>query len=307
MSWNIFNKPLFASSRLSNEAIAHWRQRQQYLLENNKEAAKQECLEVIRLCQLSITADQREGDAYVLLANALLSSVAYAPRHTNPESYEFLISGAAAIIHLWHSFTYRGYPITVREDTGEKILRAVLDEIMQNRSLPEQNVIAWMDYWRDNLAGSLLSPTSFHTIQAKLASSAQKLAHEEPKGWTPDKTIAYESPAVIDSEMINSVSKVNKERHENQRRIARLLYVLPLSALTFAIMTAIPGALIGWITGFWKLHIIAAILVGLFFFITYPRSRPRWGFRPDWFTYFNAICGAIGGALACYFAGQLLH
>lgn len=77
--------------------------------------------------------------------------------------------------------------------------------------------------------------------------------------------------------------------------------------VAFAIMAAIPGALIGLITGFFGFHKIAAIAGGIIFFITYPPSRRRWGAKPDALTYFFALCGGIGGGLACYFVGNLLQ
>ncbi len=84
------------------------------------------------------------------------------------------------------------------------------------------------------------------------------------------------------------------------------IFIILLRLLGFAIMGAIPGALIGLVTGFFGFHLIAAIFSGIFFFITYPRSRRRWGSQVDAFTYFLALCGAVGGGLACYFVGTLV-
>ena len=84
------------------------------------------------------------------------------------------------------------------------------------------------------------------------------------------------------------------------------ILMVPLMLLGFAIMAAIPGALIGLITGLFGVHLIAAIVGGIFFFITYPRSRRRWGSEPDALTYFLALCGAVGGGFACYFVGSLV-
>ena len=87
----------------------------------------------------------------------------------------------------------------------------------------------------------------------------------------------------------------------------RKILLLPIAGLSFAIMGAIPGALIGLITGhFWGIQLVAAIVGGIFFFVTYPPSRRRWGAEPDGLTYFLALCGAVGGGLACYFVGSLV-
>ena len=84
------------------------------------------------------------------------------------------------------------------------------------------------------------------------------------------------------------------------------IFIILLGPLGFAIMAAIPGALIGLITGFFGFHLIAAIVGGIFFFITYPRSRRRWGSKVDALTYLLALCGAVGGGLTCYFVGTLV-
>ena len=61
------------SSGLFNQANQHWQMMKQALLSGHEWQAQLELLEVVRLCQEAIQASpQKEGDAYVLLANALL-------------------------------------------------------------------------------------------------------------------------------------------------------------------------------------------------------------------------------------------
>lgn len=69
----------------------------------------------------------------------------------------------------------------------------------------------------------------------------------------------------------------------------------------------LPGALIGWIAGFFDAHIVAAILWGLFVLNTYPRSRRRWGGKVDALTYFLALIQAGMGGAAVFFVGQFTH
>lgn len=69
----------------------------------------------------------------------------------------------------------------------------------------------------------------------------------------------------------------------------------------------VPGALIGWIAGFFGWHIVAAVLWGLFILNTYPRSRRRWGGKADALTYFLAFVQACIGGLAAFFVGQVTH
>jgi len=89
-----------------------------------------------------------------------------------------------------------------------------------------------------------------------------------------------------------------------KRKVVIGILLIPIA---FPLMGAIPGAIIGLITGLFGFHLIAAIIIGIFIFITYPRSRRRWGSEPDLLTYFLALCGAAGGGFACYFVGNLLQ
>jgi len=69
----------------------------------------------------------------------------------------------------------------------------------------------------------------------------------------------------------------------------------------------LPGALIGWISGFFNWQIVAAILWGLFILYTYPRSRRRSGGKVDVLTYFLALIQAGVGGTAVFFVGQVTH
>lgn len=80
----------------------------------------------------------------------------------------------------------------------------------------------------------------------------------------------------------------------------------PLLFIVVILIGAIPGAIIGAITGLFHFHIVAAVIWGLLFFIIYPRSRRTRGGQVDALTYFIALCGGIGGGLACYFIGNLV-
>ncbi|MFC1972609.1 hypothetical protein ACFLVE_04320 [Chloroflexota bacterium] len=82
---------------------------------------------------------------------------------------------------------------------------------------------------------------------------------------------------------------------------------IPLFGIVFALFSAFPGALTGAITGFLGIHLVTAIVGGILFFILYPWQRRKQGYVVDGLTYFNAICGAVGGSLACFFVGQAVH
>lgn len=108
-----------------------------------------------------------------------------------------------------------------------------------------------------------------------------------------------------EKEILEDCSEYVQAEVAKQRRDKRKILLLPVFGLGFAIMGAIPGALIGFITGLFGFHLIAGIVGGIFFFITYPPSRRRRGSQVDALTYFLALCGAVGGGLACYFIGSL--
>jgi len=121
------------------------------------------------------------------------------------------------------------------------------------------------------------------------------------------RELIQECGANIDIEEFIAGNPILIRDRKSERRGSWKILLLPIFGLGFALMGAIPGAIIGAITGLFGFHIIAAIVGGIFFFITYPRSRIRWGSQPDALTYFLALCGAVGGGLACYFVGNALQ
>jgi hypothetical protein len=82
---------------------------------------------------------------------------------------------------------------------------------------------------------------------------------------------------------------------------------IPLFGLSFAALGAIPGAVIGAITGLFGFHLVAAIVGGVFIFFAYPSSRRRQGFKTDALTYFNAFCTVVGWGITCFYVGSLIH
>jgi len=170
------------SERFFNQASEQWRQRQRFLLQGEEERAAEAAAEVVRLCQLALSASQRNGDAYVLLANALLSASSAGPGRSDPERYEFLHARGAGVIHLWHSLPHRGYPITkpANRAIGERMWTMAVDEIMHNTpSSSERAATALMDSYRDTLAASVLSEASFKDIQRMIL----RAASSAPPWW----------------------------------------------------------------------------------------------------------------------------
>jgi len=181
--WKKFGQAQSAN-KLFNQASDHWRRRQQSLLQKDEAGAEQACLEVIRLCQLSIQSDEKMGDAYVLLSNALSVAASHTSMPSDPERYEFLQSRAAAVIHLWHSLPHRGYPITKNTAHGERLWRIIVDDLTRDKSLSEDAVIALMESYRDSLAAETILPDSFDKIKAIIVRN-RGTRTEQPKEWQP--------------------------------------------------------------------------------------------------------------------------
>ena len=80
-----------------------------------------------------------------------------------------------------------------------------------------------------------------------------------------------------------------------------LAFVIPV------IVLAIVGSLFGLLTGFlWDAHLIAAIVIGIIFLVTWPRSQKRQDLEIRALAYAQALWGGIAVGLACYFVGSLV-
>ena len=74
----------------------------------------------------------------------------------------------------------------------------------------------------------------------------------------------------------------------------------------FALLWAIPGALVGAGAGFFDLHLGAALGLAIIFIFWYPRSRQRRGEPADFILYYVTACGAAGLGLGCYYVGGIV-
>ena len=161
------------SRGLFNEACQHWRLVRQALLSGHQEEAQAELLEVVRLCQESIKANpQKEGDAYVLLANALLRG----HKVYQDADEELLVKYAAACIHFWSNLPYNKPPITSRRETYDLGLRWHQEVVQKLGSRGSADPEATIAKYR-SLYGALITSTSgFDTINAALENL-----------WQPDR------------------------------------------------------------------------------------------------------------------------
>jgi len=91
------------------------------------------------------------------------------------------------------------------------------------------------------------------------------------------RELIKESGANIDIEEFITGNPILIRDRKSESRGSWKILLLPICGLSFAIMGAIPGAIIGAITGLFDFHMIAAIVGGIFFFITYPAQRRKKG------------------------------
>jgi len=167
MFWKRF-KSAQSAGKLFNQANEHWQQRQFFITAGNEEGAREACIEVVRLCQLSLKSDGNMGDAYVMLANALAVAASDALGQSDRERYDNLQSMAAAVIHYWYTLPHRGYPITKKSglEIGERLWEIIIDELSKDKSLPREDTILLVEAYRDSMASELISPESFEEIRA---------------------------------------------------------------------------------------------------------------------------------------------
>lgn len=179
MFWKRFTEARSAT-KFFDEATKHWVKTRSYFFVDEAKVCT-ELSEVIRLCQLSIQADQRSGNAYVLLANALTSAASHGPGRSDQERYEFLQSRAAAVIYLWYTLPHRGYPITSKnnETIGERLLGIIVDEISQDKALSEHATMSLVKSFRDSLAAETISPDSYKEIQEMILGTERLTESEQ--------------------------------------------------------------------------------------------------------------------------------
>lgn len=152
---------------LFNEATDHYR-KLRYLFDHKRRFA-QELAEIVRLCQMAIDKEPRLGDAYVLLANAL-SLAAFEWRFKDDETYEFLISRAAGVIHLWATEPIKEFPLTKPEtkQIALQLWNGIAERISELKKQPFRSVEEQMVVYRDTLSQEALSVLNYEMIRRRI-------------------------------------------------------------------------------------------------------------------------------------------
>jgi tetratricopeptide (TPR) repeat protein len=150
---------------LFNEATDHYR-KLRYLFDDRKRFA-QELAEIVRLCQMAIDKEPRLGDAYVLLANAL-SLAAFEWRVKDYETYEFLISRAAGVIHLWATEPIKDFPLTKNKQIALQLWDGIAERISELKKQPMQSVEEQMIVCRDTVGREALCVLDYEPILRRI-------------------------------------------------------------------------------------------------------------------------------------------
>ena len=74
----------------------------------------------------------------------------------------------------------------------------------------------------------------------------------------------------------------------------------------FALLWAIPGALVGLAAGYFDVYVGGAFGIAIAFILLYPRSRRRRGEPSDYVLHLMTAFGAAGIGISCYFVGRLV-
>lgn len=171
----LFGPAKKGSSGLFNQANHHWQVMKEALLKGDDTKAQWALLEVVRLCQEAIAADpQKEGNAYVLLTNALLRASQVFPATDE----ELLIRYAAACIHTWWTLPHKSWPITSKNnyELGIRWFQEIQQKMHNAGSAnPEATMAEYVSLY----GGSVTSPSGFESVRATLVRNPEELREQE--------------------------------------------------------------------------------------------------------------------------------
>jgi len=163
-STGIFQVTRKGAGGINNEAISRY-SRLRYLI-NDLPRYRYELGEVIRLCQWAIAADNRLGDAFVLLANA------YSLLDSNVSSsslgYFYYMRWAAAIIQHWVDTPLSNFPFTKDVKIGQTLYGDILEMTKKELRCSQEEAIHQMKVWSNLYLSEALNPASFGVIKKQL-------------------------------------------------------------------------------------------------------------------------------------------
>lgn len=169
-----------------NEANKYWKRAEQPFKAKDEFALANNLIELIRNCQLAIAEDENYGDAYVLLADALLLAGVSDPIKADKERSWYLVTRAAAVIYTWYTLPNRDYPITKNVRQGEKLFQTILDIVNAGELEVKKDPMKLINSYREQYADNTISPEGLEEISDVLLNrSYQRDTEYTP---TPNQT-----------------------------------------------------------------------------------------------------------------------
>jgi len=169
-----------------NEANKYWKRAEQPFKAKGEFALANNLIELIRNCQLAIAEDENYGDAYVLLADALLLAGVSDPIKADKERSWYLVTRAAAVIYTWYTLPNRDYPITKNVRQGETLFQTILDIVNAGELEVKKDPMKLINSYREQYADNTISPEGLEEISDVLLNrSYQRDTEYTP---TPNQT-----------------------------------------------------------------------------------------------------------------------
>lgn len=160
-------KEAHSSLQHFNQAADAWKKADRVFRRGRTRELDQLLSEVVQHCQLSLEANNRNGDAHVLLADALLCAAVSGESNPDDERYKYLSSRAAAVIGFWNDSPFKTYPLAKGENAARG---ARVYELLRNIVAAEArgSTAHEADQTMRELASQLMphvaSPSSFREI-----------------------------------------------------------------------------------------------------------------------------------------------
>ncbi len=178
------------SGKYFNEAKKYWKHAEQVFKAKDEVALTENLIEVIRNCQLAIVEDDNCGDAYVLLADALLLASVFDPIRADKERSWYLATQAAAVIYTWYTLPNRGYPVTKNVRRGEKLFQTLLGIVNAGESEAIQYPEKLINSYRERYASNIISPEGLEEISDVLLKQTN-LDHKEHTPTANETLVNY--------------------------------------------------------------------------------------------------------------------
>lgn len=162
-----------AAGRYFKEANKYWKSAERPFKTKDESSLVHDLIRVIENCQLALAEDKDYGDAYVLLADALLLAGIADSIKIDTERSWYLITRAAAVIHTWWTLPNRDYPITKNVRQGEKLFQTILDIVNAGELTVEGDPLTRMNMYREQYAADAISPEGLQEISDVLLNRAK--------------------------------------------------------------------------------------------------------------------------------------